>query len=90
MGIYEDYAGKQDNYLPPDNVQFEPVYSIAHRTSPTNIGYLILSCVIAYNMGYITFCNMIERLENIMNTIDRMEKWKGHLYNWYDTISLVP
>lgn len=33
---------------------------------------------------------MIERLENIMNTIDRMEKWKGHLYNWYDTISLVP
>ncbi|HOA30634.1 MAG TPA: glucoamylase family protein [Clostridia bacterium] len=88
--FYEDYAGKQDNYLPPDNVQFEPVYSIAHRTSPTNIGYLILSCVIAYNMGYITFCNMIERLENIMNTIDRMEKWKGHLYNWYDTISLVP
>lgn len=53
--FYEDYAGKQDNYLPPDNVQFEPVYSIAHRTSPTNIGYLILSCVIAYNMGYITF-----------------------------------
>ncbi|MDR0286918.1 MAG: glycosyltransferase family 2 protein, partial [Clostridiales bacterium] len=41
--FYEDYATEGENWLPPDNVQFEPVYILAHRTSPTNIGLLIVS-----------------------------------------------
>ena len=31
---------------------------------------------------------MLVRLEKIMNTLDRMDKWNGHIFNWYDTMSL--
>jgi len=86
--FYEDFATQADNWLPPDNVQFEPVYMVAHRTSPTNIGFLIISAIAARDLGYITLSQLLERLKNIMETIDKMEKWKGHLFNWYDTISL--
>lgn len=88
--FYDDFAGKDESFLPPDNVQFTPVYCIAHRTSPTNIGFLILSVIIACRMGYISEGDMTERLGNIMDTIDKMEKWNGHIFNWYDTTTLAP
>lgn len=88
--FYDDYAVENENYLPPDNVQFTPVYCIAHRTSPTNIGFLILSIFIAERLGYISPGEMIQRLTHTMNTIDKMEKWNGHIFNWYDTTTLNP
>lgn len=88
--FYDDFAGSDENYLPPDNVQFTPVYCVAHRTSPTNIGFLIISVIIAYIMGYISEGDMTERLGNIMDTIDKMDKWNGHIFNWYDTTTLAP
>lgn len=88
--FYEDFAGEGDHFLPPDNVQFEPVYVVAHRTSPTNIGFLLVSTVIACEMGYLTRGQMLERLSKVMDTLEKMEKWKGHLYNWYDTVTLYP
>lgn len=88
--FYDDYATQNENFLPPDNVQFTPVYAVAHRTSPTNIGFLILSTVIAEHFGYISIEEMICRLENIVNTLDKMKKWNGHIFNWYDTLTLQP
>ena len=87
---YEDYATSGDHYLPPDNVQFRPVYSVAHRTSPTNIGFLILSTAIAAELGYISLGEACIRLQRVMDTLEQMERFQGHLYNWYDTISLAP
>ena len=87
---YEDYALPGDHHLPPDNVQFKPVYSVAHRTSPTNIGFLILSTAIAAKFGYISLENACARLGRIMDTIEQMERLQGHLFNWYDTVSLTP
>ena len=86
--FYEDYAIESENYLPPDNVQFTPVYCVAHRTSPTNIGFLIISTVIAGRMGYISQGEVILRLENIIKTLEKLERWKGHIFNWYDTLTL--
>ncbi|MBS5570366.1 MAG: hypothetical protein KHX22_03705 [Clostridiales bacterium] len=88
--FYDDYAVENENYLPPDNVQFSPVYCVAHRTSPTNIGFLIVSVLIAERLGYLSSGEMTERLSAILDTIDRMERWNGHIYNWYDTITLQP
>ncbi|MCA0758467.1 glycosyl transferase family 36 [Paenibacillus sp. N4] len=88
--FYEDYVTEAEHYLPPDNVQLEPPNGIAHRTSPTNIG-LYLSCVLAArDFGFIDTPGMIMRLERTVSTIERMEKWEGHLYNWYDTQTLAP
>ena len=75
---------------PPDNVQYHPKEMIAHRTSPTNIG-LYLTCVLsARDFGFIDTSEMLSRIETTFNTIKRMEKWNGHLLNWYDTCSASP
>ncbi|MCL2014095.1 MAG: hypothetical protein FWG69_03815 [Oscillospiraceae bacterium] len=85
-----DYANEKENYLPPDNVQEAPVFRIASRTSPTNIGLLLLSVLCARDFDFIDTAGMRERLENILETISKMEKWRGNLYNWYDNHSLKP
>ncbi|TDF95937.1 GH36-type glycosyl hydrolase domain-containing protein [Paenibacillus piri] len=86
--FYEDYAGQRDHYLPPDNVQIEPPNGVAHRTSPTNIGFLLTAALAARNFGFIDTPQLVERLERTLGTVERLDKWNGHLYNWYDTVSL--
>ena len=88
--FFETYAGRNDNWLPPDNFQEEPVERIAHRTSPTNIGLSMLANLTAYDFGYITAGEVIELTSNTINTMQSMEKYRGHLYNWYDTQTLAP
>ena len=88
--FYETFVQALDNHLPPDNIQFDPVFNVAHRTSPTNIGFYILSVVAAKDMGFIDVEEATRRIENTVNTLERLEKWNGHLYNWYDTMSLIP
>lgn len=86
--FYEDFSLREDNYLPPDNYQEEPTTVVAHRTSPTNIGFLLLSYLAAKDLGFITARELLELLDRTLTTIERMDKWKGHLYNWYDTKTL--
>lgn len=87
---FEDFAGKDENYLPPDNYQEDPFKGAAHRTSCTNIGLLLSSTLGARDMGYICTTDMVNRIESIFDTMERMDKWKGHFYNWYNTITLQP
>lgn len=87
---YEDYAGEEDHYLPPDNIQEAPVHVVAHRTSPTNIGLLLLSTLAARDLGLIDTESLFDRVEKTVSTIEQLEQWKGHLYNWYDTRTLAP
>ncbi|WP_170253470.1 GH36-type glycosyl hydrolase domain-containing protein [Ciceribacter naphthalenivorans] len=86
--FYETFVTAGDNYLPPDNFQEKPEPVIAHRTSPTNIGLYLLSVVSARYFGWISFEQTIERLERTIATVDRMDKYRGHLYNWYHTDTL--
>lgn len=88
--FFEKFVTAEDNWLPPDNYQENPVERIAHRTSPTNIGLSLLSSLTAYDFGYITLSQLIERSTNTIDTMQRMERYRGHLYNWYDTTSLEP
>ena len=85
---FEDFAVEGENYLPPDNFQEDPPKGVAHRTSPTNIGLLLVSVLTANDMGYISVGEMGDRFDKILTTLERLEKWKGHFYNWYDTITL--
>ncbi|MGH2521415.1 MAG: glucoamylase family protein, partial [Anaerolineales bacterium] len=89
-GFYEAFAGPDDHWLPPDNYQQEPDGVIAHRTSPTNIGFLILSTLAAYDFGYLGLRELAERLERVLGTMDSLERYHGHLLNWYDTLTLQP
>jgi cyclic beta-1,2-glucan synthetase len=86
--FYEDYTTKEHNFLPPDNVQYSPVERVAFRTSPTNIGMYLLSCVAAYVFGFIGKSGLEERVSNTVTTIEGLDKWHGNLCNWYTTDKL--
>jgi len=85
---FEDFAVKEENYLPPDNYQEDPPKGCAHRTSPTNIGLLLMSVLSAGDLGFLDMKELAVRIDRIISTVERMEKWKGHLFNWYNTITL--
>ncbi|MHB8062915.1 MAG: GH36-type glycosyl hydrolase domain-containing protein [Ruminiclostridium sp.] len=85
---FDEFAGSEENYLPADNYQVDPYKGAAHRTSPTNIGLLLVSNLAARDLGYINTVELLERTQNTINTIEKMEKWNGHLFNWYNTINL--
>ena len=87
---FETFVGPEDNWLPPDNVQEEPHAEIAHRTSPTNIGMMLLSSLSAWDLGYIGSNELAVRVRNTLDTLDRLERHRGHILNWYDTRSLAP
>lgn len=87
---FEDFLTPEDHFLPPDNWQEQPAAGIAHKTSPTNIGIAMVSAVAAIDINLCPENRALGYIENIIATVERMEKWKGHLYNWYDTKTLKP
>ena len=88
--FYETFVGAEDQWLPPDNYQEEFKREVAHRTSPTNIGMYLLSTLAARDLGYLTLTEMTFRLQRTLDTLDEMERYRGHLLNWYDTRTLEP
>jgi cellobiose phosphorylase len=88
--FFETFVGPVDNHLPPDNFQEDPPVGPAHRTSPTNIGLALLSNLGAYDFGYITAGEVMARTSRTLASVDRLQRHRGHLFNWYDTRSLEP
>ncbi|MBZ5645100.1 MAG: phosphorylase [Acidobacteriia bacterium] len=87
---FETFISQEDHALPPDNFQETPKPILAHRTSPTNIGLYLLSTVCARDFGWIGTLETVERLEATLATMSRMELFRGHFYNWYDSRDLHP
>jgi cyclic beta-1,2-glucan synthetase len=88
--FFETFVAATDNMLPPDNFQDNPSPAIAHRTSPTNVGLYLLSIVSARDFGWIGTGQAIDRLEATLATMGRLQRFRGHFYNWYDTRDLRP
>ncbi|MES1204484.1 MAG: glucoamylase family protein [Pseudomonadota bacterium] len=88
--FFETFVGADDNHLPPDNFQEDPPRGVAHRTSPTNIGLALTANLAAYDFGYLSAGDVIERTTLTLGTVDKLPRFRGHLYNWYDTQTLVP
>lgn len=88
--FFETFVGPDDNWLPPDNFQEQPVPVIAHRTSPTNMGLSLLANMSAYDFGYINTGELLERTRNAFKTMISLERYQGHFFNWYDTHTLKP
>ncbi len=88
--FFERFVGPDDYWLPPDHFQESPLGLVAHRTSPTNIGLLLLSTLSAYDLGYIGLPLLCARLRNTMDAMEKLEQHRGHFLNWYETRSLQP
>jgi len=88
--FFETFTCAEDNWLPPDNYQEHPHAIIAHRTSPTNIGLSLMANLTAVDFGYIPGTEALRRITLTLDTLDKMEHYRGHLFNWYDTLTLLP
>ncbi|HVS03049.1 MAG TPA: glucoamylase family protein, partial [Thermoanaerobaculia bacterium] len=89
-GYFAELAGPEDHGLPPDNLQELPEPRIDHRTSPTNIGMGLLATLAAHDFGFIATDELIARTDAALTTIESLERYQGHLLNWYDTRTLAP
>ena len=88
--FFDAFVGPNDQWLPIDNYQEDPREQTAHRTSPTNIGLMLLATLSAYDFGYIGPSELSLRVRRAFDSIRRLPHYQGHLLNWYDTKNLQP
>ncbi|NLF21855.1 MAG: cyclic beta 1-2 glucan synthetase, partial [Lentisphaerae bacterium] len=87
---FDAFVSADDHWLPPDNFQEVPEPMIASRTSPTNLAFGLATCLTAWDFGYLSTGRLIERLTKMLDAMERLERYRGHFYNWYDTRTLSP
>jgi len=85
-----DFMNEENNFLPPDNYQENRKEKIAYRTSTTNIGLGMLSIISSADLGFIEKKEALDIIGKILEKISYLQKWNGHLYNWYNTKTLEP
>lgn len=85
---FEVLVNAEENWLPPDNFQEVPTPVIATRTSPTNMGMALLANLAAGDFGYLSIGQLLDRTEKTFTTMEKLERHRGHFFNWYDTRTL--
>ena len=86
---FSEFSTHEHNWLIPDNVQEEP-FQVAPRVSPTNVGLLLNARQVACEFGYVTVPEFVDLTAKTLNVLRNMPRYRGHLYNWYDTHTLKP
>ena len=86
---FAEFSNARHNWLIPDNAQGQPL-RIAPRLSPTNLGMLLNARQVACNFGYLTVPEFVDLTQNTLTTMAKLERYRGHLFNWYDTQTLQP
>ena len=87
--FFREFSTAEENWLIPDIVQETPA-QLAHRISPSNLGLLLNARLAAYDLGFITLPEFVSLTDGTLRTADRMPKYRGHFYNWYENDSLEP
>ncbi|HEY4361384.1 MAG TPA: glucoamylase family protein [Bryobacteraceae bacterium] len=87
---FDDLVNAESNWLPPDNSQLALRLEVAARTSPTNIGLWLSAALAAADFGYLTLPDLLKRCGQTLATLQGLERYEGHLLNWYDTKTLQP
>ncbi|WP_158945061.1 glucoamylase family protein [Granulicella sp. S190] len=88
---FHDFGDEKNHWLIPDNVEELNTLQI-RKLSPTNLGMLFNARQAAYEFGLLTLPEFAEATLGTLNTYDRLEKQRGHIYNWYDieTLQAIP
>lgn len=87
---FDDLVGPQTQWLPPDNYQMALRVEVAPRTSPTNIGLWFTSLLCSYDFRFIQVDDVINRANETVHTLKRLERFEGHFLNWYNTTNAEP
>ncbi len=87
---FEEFTDARSHFLAPDNHQIDPPRETAYRTSPTNIGLGLMAILSARDFGFIGTSEMTDLVVKTISNMERLDKWNGHLFNWYDTRTTKP
>jgi cyclic beta-1,2-glucan synthetase len=85
--LFREFSTAEENWLVPDTIM-EPASLIIHRISTTNLGLLLNSRLAAADLGFLTLPEFLADTERTFDSIDRMPRLNGQMYNWYDTKTL--
>jgi cyclic beta-1,2-glucan synthetase len=80
---FDNLLTEDNNYLIPDNYQTNREEKEDIKTSPTDIAMSLTSIISAHALDFIDNRKAIRMIENIITSLEKLEKWNGHLYNWY-------
>ncbi len=86
--FFDSLITEENNWLIPDNYQLNRENKTDYKTSPTNIGYSLTAIISAAELEFISKEDAVNHMMHIIDTICKLEKWNGHLYNWYDIATL--
>ncbi|GGG94870.1 glucoamylase family protein [Silvibacterium dinghuense] len=87
--FFHEFGGERHNYFIPDNVEEETLFEAA-RVSPTNFGLLLNARQAAVELGFLTLPEFCDLSLRSLDAMDRLEKFRGHIYNWYNTHTFEP
>ncbi len=82
--FFDKFLTDEYNYLIPDNYQLNRLKKADYRTSPTNIGFSLVSIISACELKIISERETIDKITNVINSVEELTKWNGHLFNWYN------
>ncbi len=85
---FDTLLTEENNYLIPDNIQLNRENKVEAKTSPTDIGMSITAIISAYELSFIDKDHALLLLDKVTSSIEKLEKWHGHLYNWYNVRTL--
>jgi len=84
-----EFSTEEHHWMIPDNVREDPA-KVAPRLSPTNLGLLLNARQVACEFGFLTVPEFTQQTLQSLTTLSQLERYRGHLLNWYDTRSLAP
>jgi cyclic beta-1,2-glucan synthetase len=86
---FQEFGDEKNHWLIPDNVEEKNTHQVL-KLSPTNLGMLFNARQAAYEFGFLTLPEFACLTLGTLATYDRLEKQRGHIYNWYDIETLQP
>jgi cyclic beta-1,2-glucan synthetase len=86
--FFEEWSSPATNWLIPDNVREDGRADL--KLSPTNLGLLLNARIAAVHFGALTLDGFVSATRKTLEQADRLEKFRGHLLNWYSIESMAP
>ena len=90
LALLRDLRHGGGSHAPSRQLSGRPEAGGGPSDVPTNLGLYLLSVVAARDFGWLGMLETVERLEATLATMNGLERFRGHFYNWYDTRDLRP
>ena len=86
--FYFKNAADRDTTLVVDHIRTGDVSGIGSYTTPTNVALYWLANVAAFDLSLITKEEAVKNIQASLTTLDRLERWHGFWFNYYQTHNL--